>query len=122
LASGHIGAGRVLKQFAMDKSALDYGGRPDGAAVDSEDAYWCAMYEGGRLLRLSPAGEVLQEVILPVRCPTMMAFGGADLRTLYITSVSEKRSAAELEKYPTSGCILSLRVEVPGRIEPAYVG
>jgi sugar lactone lactonase YvrE len=122
LASGNIGAGRVLKQFAMDKSALDYGGRPDGAAVDSEDAYWCAMYEGGRLLRLSPAGEVLQEVILPVRCPTMMAFGGADLRTLYITSVSEKRSAAELEKYPASGCILSLRVEVPGKIEPAYLG
>jgi len=121
LATGKIGEGRVLKQFAMDKNAPDYGGRPDGAAVDSEDAYWCAMYEGGRLLRLSPAGEVLQEVILPVRCPTMMAFGGPDLRTLYITSVREKRSAAELEKYPSSGCILSLRVDVPGRIEPAYV-
>ncbi|WP_211473768.1 SMP-30/gluconolactonase/LRE family protein [Collimonas humicola] len=121
LASGKIGAGRVLRQFAMDKNAPDYGGRPDGAAVDSEDAYWCAMYEGGRLLRLSPAGEVLQEVIVPVRCPTMMAFGGPDLRTLYITSVREKRSAAELEKYPLSGCVLALRVDVPGRAEPSYV-
>lgn len=121
LATGKIGKGRVLKQFAMDKSAADYGGRPDGAAVDSEDAYWCAMYEGGRLLRLSPAGEVLQEVILPARCPTMMAFGGEDLRTLYITTVREKRGAAELERYPLSGCILSLRVDVPGRIEPAYI-
>jgi sugar lactone lactonase YvrE len=120
LASGKISNGRVLKQFMMDKSAADYGGRPDGAAVDSEDAYWCAMYEGGRLLRLSASGEVLEELTLPVRCPTMMAFGGDDLRTLYITSVREKRSTAELEKFPWSGCVLAVRVSVAGRIEPAY--
>ncbi|MFC5476549.1 SMP-30/gluconolactonase/LRE family protein [Paraherbaspirillum soli] len=122
LATGKIGAGRVLKQFSMDKSDPNYGGRPDGAAVDSEDAYWCAMYEGGRILRLAPSGEILREIILPVRCPTMIAFGGPDLRTLYITTVREKRAPIELEKYPLSGCILSLRVEVPGRIEPAYIG
>lgn len=121
LATGRIGNGRVLKQFSMDKSNPSYGGRPDGAAVDSEDAYWCAMYEGGRLLRLSADGEVLQEVILPIRCPTMIAFGGHDLRTLYITSVREKRNPAEIEKYPQSGYILSLQVDVPGRVEPAYI-
>ncbi len=122
LASGTISNGRVFKQFDMDKNVANYGGRPDGATVDSEDAYWCAMYDGGRLLRLSPTGDVLQEVALPVRCPTMMAFGGDDLCTLYITSVREKRSAAELEMLPWSGCLLSMRVDVPGRIEPAYLG
>ena len=45
-----------------------YGGRPDGAAVDVEGCYWVAMFEGQRLLRLSPAGEMLREVRLPVRC------------------------------------------------------
>jgi sugar lactone lactonase YvrE len=34
-----------------------YGGRPDGAAVDVEGNYYVAMFEGGRLLKLSPAGE-----------------------------------------------------------------
>jgi sugar lactone lactonase YvrE len=120
LASGQLGPGRVFKQFSTDK-ANNYGGRPDGAAVDSEDAYWCAMYEGGRLLRLSPSGEILCEVQLPVRCPTMMTFGGPDLRTLYITTVRHKRTEEELHQYPLSGCILSLQVEVPGRIEPAYI-
>jgi len=121
LASGEISKGKVLRQFPMDKNSPNYNGRPDGAAVDSEDAYWCAMYEGGKLLRLSSEGRILEEVILPVLCPTMVAFGGEDLRTLYVTSVREKRSAIEISRFPASGCILSLRVDVPGRIEPSYV-
>jgi sugar lactone lactonase YvrE len=120
LATGHVGGSRVLKQFSQDKSG-NYGGRPDGAAVDSEDAYWCAMYEGGRILRLSSSGEVLREIKLPLRCPTMIAFGGDDLRTLYITSARHNRPETELSQYPLSGCVLALQVDVPGRLEPAYV-
>lgn len=120
-AHGTLGAGRLFKQFADERLAPDYGGRPDGAAVDSEGAYWCAMFEGGRLLRLAPDGELLQEIRLPVRCPTMMAFGGADLRTLYVTTSRYNRPATELQHYPLSGYILSVRVDVAGRPESAYV-
>jgi sugar lactone lactonase YvrE len=120
LTSAQLGNGRLLKQFSMDKS-LNYGGRPDGAAVDSEDAYWCAMYEGGRILRLSPSGNILREISLPVRCPTMVAFGGTDLRTLYITTARHNRSKEELTQYPLSGCVLMLQVDVPGRIDPVYI-
>jgi sugar lactone lactonase YvrE len=120
VATGSIAGSRLLKQFSTDKSN-NYGGRPDGAAVDGEGAYWCAMYEGGRILRLSPSGDVLREYRLPVRCPTMIAFGGDDLRTLYITTASKNRPAAELEQYPLSGCVLSLRVDVAGRLEHSYL-
>lgn len=118
-ATGTLGDGRVFKQFSTDKSE-NYGGRPDGAAVDSEGAYWCAMYEGGRVLRLSPSGEILREIALPVRCPTMVAFGGPDLRTLYITSVRHKRPEEELKRLPYSGCVLALRVDIAGLPEHAY--
>lgn len=118
--TGSIGDSRLVKQFATDK-LHNYGGRPDGATVDSEGGYWCAMYEGGRLLRLAPDGEILREILLPVRCPTMLAFGGDDLRTLYITSVSKNRSAAEIEEYPLSGCVLSMRVDVAGLPENMYL-
>lgn len=120
VTSGQLGAGRLFKQFSTDKTH-NYGGRPDGAAVDSEDAYWCAMYEGGRLLRLSPSGDVLREIPLPVRCPTMVAFGGEDLRTLYVTTARHNRPAGELAQYPLSGHVLQMQVDVPGRVEPAYV-
>jgi sugar lactone lactonase YvrE len=120
VAAGAIGNGRLLHRFSSDRGP-DYAGRPDGAAVDSEGNYWCAMYEGGRLLQLAPTGAILREILLPVRCPTMMAFGGSDLRTLYITTVSSKRSAEELAACPLSGCLLSLRVDVPGLAEHPYL-
>jgi sugar lactone lactonase YvrE len=103
----------VFRQFSKDKTT-HYGGRPDGAAVDSEGAYWIAMYEGARILRLSPFGEILREIALPLRCPTMLAFGGSGLRTLFITSASQNRSQAELDQFPASGCVLSMQVEIAG--------
>jgi sugar lactone lactonase YvrE len=119
-ATGALSEAQPFQRFSADKTAPDYGGRPDGAAVDSEGAYWCAMFEGGRVLRFSPDGELLREVKVPVRCPTMVAFGGDDLRTLYITSAGLKRPAEERAQYPLSGCLLSLRVDVAGVAEPHY--
>ncbi len=108
-------------QFSTDKAASNYAGRPDGAAVDSEGAYWCAMIEGACLLRYSPDGKLLRELPLPVRCPTMMAFGGDDLRTLYITSIGHGRPAHEQAQYPLNGYVLAVQVDVAGREEPVYV-
>ena len=118
VASGAVANQRPLIQFSADK-ANNYGGRPDGAAVDSEGNYWCALFEGGRLLKLSPDGAVLDEIALPLRCPTMIAFGGPELRTLYVTSAGE-RPEAELAQYPLSGKLLSINVDVAGRVNPAY--
>jgi len=117
-ASGAVSDQRLLHQFSTDK-ANNYGGRPDGAAVDSEGNYWVAMFEGARLVKLSPEGALLDEIKLPVRCPTMMAFGGDDLRTLYVTSAGA-RPAPELEQYPLSGKLLRIRMDVAGRIENTY--
>jgi sugar lactone lactonase YvrE len=110
---------RVFRQFAPKPAGwkpgdAGYMGRPDGAAVDAEGNYWCAMFEGGCLAKLSPAGELLQQVPVPVQCPTMPCFGGDDLRTLYVTSASANRGPDELRERPHSGCILWARVDVPG--------
>ncbi len=91
-----------------------YRGRPDGAAVDSAGNYWVAMYEGARVLQFAPNGEVLADIATPAQCPTMVCFGGADMKTLYLTTARQKRPAAELEMYPHSGCVFSLSVAVPG--------
>ena len=119
-ASGQLTNARVFYQATPKPagwawgSAASYGGRPDGASVDSEGCYWSAQYEGGRLLRFSPKGEVLAEVRTPTLCPTMPCFGGADLKTLFITTSRQGRSEAELAQYPGAGCVWAMRVEVAG--------
>ena len=116
-AGGAISRQRVFAQFpakTADQDLATYAGRPDGAAMDSEGHYWVAMFEGARMLRFAPDGKLVREVELPVRCPTMPCFGGADLKTLYITTAREKRPADELAREPLAGCVLQLRVDVPG--------
>ena len=88
--------------------------------MDSEGMYWVAMFEGARIVRIAPNGEIAREIRLPVKCPTSVAFGGPDLRTLYITSASHGRSKEELEQYPLSGKVLCLKMDVAGREEPEY--
>lgn len=91
-----------------------YRGRPDGAAIDAQGNYWVAMFDGRRICQFGPDGGVLAEIPVPMQCPTMVCFGGEDLKTLYLTSASHHRGAAELAAFPLSGAVLSMRVEVPG--------
>lgn len=63
------------------------GGRPDGAAVDSDGCYWIAASDGGKVVRLTPRGEIDAEVLVPTRNPTNLCFGGPDLRTMFVTSL-----------------------------------
>ena len=117
LIDGELSGQRVFCRFPLKPAGptpVDYGGRPDGAAVDAAGNYWVAMFEGQQLLCLSPSGQLLRTVRLPVRCPTMLCFGDADLKTLYITTARENRPADELAMQPLAGCVLSMRVEVPG--------
>lgn len=95
-------------------------GRPDGAAVDTEGCYWTALFEGGRIQRYSPDGSLLAEYPVPARCPTMVCFGGADLKTLYVTSARTGRSDDELKAYPHSGSLFTMPVDVPGLPEHEF--
>jgi sugar lactone lactonase YvrE len=96
--------------------------RPDGGAVDSAGNYWTAFYRGGKVLQLSPRGETLAEYPVPAMCPTMCAFGGPGLTTLYVTSARQMREPDELARLPQSGGIFAMTVAVPGLPEPAFAG
>ena len=106
--------------FAKLKPEGNDRGRPDGGAVDVEGCYWSALYEGGRVQRYAPDGKLLAEYPVPARCTTMVAFGGADMKTLYVTSARDGRSDEELAELPHSGGVFSLRTDVAGLVEPLF--
>jgi sugar lactone lactonase YvrE len=62
-------------------------GRPDGAAMDTDGCYWICGNDAGLVHRYTPLGVLDMSVRVPVPKPAMCAFGGADMRTLFITSI-----------------------------------
>ena len=98
---------------------IDEGTGPDGAAVDREGFIWCAIHGAGKLVRIDPQGRVASEVRMPVQYPTKPAFGGADLRTLYVTSANGVMSEEQRRQRPEEGDLFAFEVDVPGFTRPA---
>ena len=99
--------------FARVDEGGDSGG-PDGAAVDRDGFYVCAVFGAGCLLRFDPDGRLERRMPLPVRYPTMPAFGGDDLSTLYVTSASFPHRAGRVDRNPAAGGLFALPAPVPG--------
>ncbi|WP_291957936.1 SMP-30/gluconolactonase/LRE family protein [Chelatococcus sp.] len=114
--SGTVGERRIFA--SVDKEE----GRPDGLAVDAEGYVWCAIWDGWCVRRFAPDGSLDREVRLPVPRPTSVAFGGADLKTLFITSARIRLPSRVLTDAPFSGGLFALPVDVPGLPAHAFEG
>lgn len=91
---------------------------PDGLCVDSAGNVWIAMNRAGEVHQVSPAGELLTVVEVPVQLTTACTLGGDDLRTLYITTSRENLADPE----PDAGAVFAVEVDVPGMPVLPYSG
>lgn len=71
-------------------------GLPDGLCVDAEGGVWVALFGGGAIRRYRPDGTLDEHLPLPVTHPTSLAFGGPDLRDLYVTSARRDGNGGDL--------------------------
>ena len=118
-AAGVAANRRVLRSYEPAS------GRPDGACVDAEGNVYVAIMAGGRVEKVSPAGELLAVIELPIPNITCCTFAGDDLRTLYITTARTRMTDAELAAHPYAGGLFAWRLpdgDAPGIIEPRYAG
>lgn len=90
-------------------------GYPDGSTIDSEGYVWNCRYGGSCIVRIAPDGRVDRVVEMPVSNITTATFGGADLKTLYVTTAG----GGDQGSHRLAGSLFSLRVEVPGLPENA---
>jgi sugar lactone lactonase YvrE/DNA-binding IclR family transcriptional regulator len=114
--SGTLSGRRVFMQWPEGQ------GTPNGLAVDAEGCVWVAMWDGWCVQRFDAAGVLQRRVELPVPRPTSCAFGGPDLRTLFVTSARVRLSAEQLREAPLSGSVFAIEAGVAGLPEPAFAG
>jgi gluconolactonase len=98
LAYDVIGPGRVASEGGRPKprvvASLGGLGLLDSMAVEAAGNLVVACVLRGALMVISPAGELLDDVPTPDLLPTAVAFGGRDMKTLYVTLANTGRLAA----------------------------
>lgn len=83
---------------------------------------WVAVWGEGRVLRLDPAGSVVEVVAVPAPHTSSVAFAGAALDILVVTTAREGLTDAQLEEWPLSGRLFTLRPGVRGIPPTAWNG
>jgi len=114
VATGSLGERRVF----ADVGALP--GGPDGATVDADGFLWSAQFDGACVIRYDPCGRMDRVVRLPVTRPASCTFGGADLRTLFVTTATRGLDAEQRRAEPMAGRVLALDVGVAGMPPVAF--
>lgn len=91
-------------------------GLPDGSTVDTEGYLWNCRYFGGCIVRVAPDGKIDRVVEMPVRNITTCTFGGADRKTLFVTTASTDAAPGDR----LAGGLYAIECEVCGQPENRF--
>jgi sugar lactone lactonase YvrE len=95
---------------------------PDGAVIDAEGLFWNAQWGAGRVAAYAPDGRFVRAIETPgapqSSCP---AFGGPDMKTLFITTALEHMDAAARARHPASGQVFAFDGVAKGLPEPQVI-
>jgi sugar lactone lactonase YvrE len=107
--TGAISNRRTAVKFPGDR------GRPDGMTIDSDGNLWVALFSGSGVVCCDPrTGKFLERIDAPASQTTSCAFGGPELRDLFITSASVGLDDAARAREPHAGGIFVARPGVRG--------
>jgi sugar lactone lactonase YvrE len=93
------------RQIFADTRTL--GSMPDGATVDADGHLWVALVHAQRLARFAPDGRLVQTIDVPIPFPSCPAFGGEDLRTLFVTTIADSGRSLKSD-HPDAGRLLAI--------------
>ena len=93
---------------------------PDGSTIDSEGFLWNAQWGAGRVVRYAPDGTPAGELLLPVSQPTCVAFGGNEMKTLFVTTANVGLDSDQLLRQPQAGNLLIYQTPYTGLPESRF--
>jgi sugar lactone lactonase YvrE len=94
---------------------------PDGAVSDAQGNLWVACWGAGCVICLDRSGDERARIEVPARQPSCPAFGGADLRDLYITSAAQSLNGDALQNQPMNGATFVIKDVAQGLPEPLVI-
>ncbi len=97
-------------------------GYPDGMCVDAQGRVLTALWSGFRVEIYTPDGKVDGKIDVAAPQVSCCAFGGDDLKTLFITTASIGLSSQKMKEAPLSGQMFAVRMDAPGLPETRFKG
>jgi L-arabinonolactonase len=97
---------------------MDSDGVPDGSTVDAQGGLWNAQWGGRRVVRYGTDGRETARIDVPTAQPSCVAFGGADVDALYITSASIGLDQSDAH----AGGVFVAQPGTRGIVEPLFAG
>lgn len=87
-------------------------GLPDGMTLDVDDNIWLALWGGERVIHIDKdSKEIIQEIKLPCPKVSSCAFGGEDLRDIYVTTAA----MSDIPSYPSAGSVYKVASSTCGK-------
>ena len=90
---------------------------PSPISLTGEGFVWNARWGGSCVVRHAPDGSIDRIVELPVSQVTCPAFGGSDLKRLFITTANKNLPAEQLAQEQAAGGVFFIDVDVAGQPE-----
>ena len=91
-ATGNVSNKRVFAD------TTELGGVPDGSAVDVDGVVWVSIFQAGKIAAYRPDGKLERVVDMPVKLISSVAWGGAGLDRLYVTTIDPVQFGWEPEE------------------------
>ncbi|WP_375450951.1 SMP-30/gluconolactonase/LRE family protein [uncultured Devosia sp.] len=110
--------GMPIGEWSLFADVADGRGFPDGAVVDSEGYLWNAKWGGNCVVRHAPDGTVDRIIEVPVSQVSCPAFGGPELKTLFLTTANKTLSAEQLAEEKVAGGVFAIALDIAGQPEP----
>lgn len=95
---------------------------PDGMTLDTEGHFWISFWGGSKIGRFDSSGKHVEDIGLPVPHPTSCCFGGADMKSLFVTTSQLPLSEDEKKRFPLAGRTFQIQTDTLGRHEPHFAG
>jgi D-xylonolactonase len=116
-ASGAIGPPSPWLRFAKGD------GYPDGMTTDRDGRVWIAHWGGGCVTcHAGDDGRELARIVMPTSNITNVAFGGPDLRTLFVSSAATELSDTQRAAQPLAGALFAVETDATGVAPHRFAG
>ena len=90
-------------------------GSPDGMTTDIKNNLWVCHYHGACISAYDLKGTRIHQIYLPVKNVTNCTFGDLKNDELFISTARKDMNSKELKKYPLSGSLFRIKMNVKGK-------